>query len=501
MTAMTAAASCVGIGLLLLAMASPATASGDRRVADAAKGRDWKAMRTLVSERADVNGRQPDGATALHWAAHWDDVAAARDLVKSGAVVDAVNDFGVTPLSLASTNGSAAMVRALVDAGANPNLASPSGETPLMTASRTGELTVIDTLVAAGADVAAKESTQGQTALMWAVAEGHTRVVLHLLAKGADASAKSKSGFTPLLFAAREGRLDLLAPLVAAGAKVGEAAADGSTALVVAVVRGHVAFAKQLLDRGADPNAAGTGYTALHWAAGSWETELTGPRGILTERDEDWAGIKGLDRDRLDLVKALLAHGADPNVQITRPPPRVGFSVFRVGLLTGATPFYLAAMSGAVDIMRTLAGAGADATRPARDKSTPLMAAAGVGRVLAETLVTVDNSVAAARLAVELGNDVRAANAAGETALHGAAHIRADALVQLLADRGADLNAANRRGETPLMIAERTVAAGSAPVIVRTSTGDLLRALGALDFPAPPPAPTGAPPRAPQPAK
>jgi ankyrin repeat protein len=99
--------------------------------------------------------------------------------------------------------------------------------------------------------------------------------------------------------------------------------------------------------------------------------------------------------------------------------------------------------------------------------------------VLAETRLTADGSVDAARVAWELGGSATAANAAGDTALHGAAHIRSDTLVQFLVEKGAALDVSNRRGETPLMIAERTIAAGSAPVFVRTSTGDLLRKLGA----------------------
>ena len=67
---------------------------------------------------------------------------------------------------------------------------------------------------------------------------------------------------------------------VAAGADVNGTAADGSTALVVATVRGHADLVTALLDHGADPNADGAGYTALHWAAGAWETELTGTGGI-----------------------------------------------------------------------------------------------------------------------------------------------------------------------------------------------------------------------------
>ena len=138
-------------------------------------------------------------------------------------------------------------------------------------------------------------------------------------------------------------------------------------------------------------------------------------------------------------------------------------------------------MAGDAATMRVLAEAGADPKIPVKDGTTPLMAASGVARVLAESRVTTTASFEAAKVAYELGNDVNATNSGSETALHGAAHIRADGLVQFLADKGAKLDVKNRRGETPLAIAERSVAAGSAPVYSRTSTGDLLRKLGASD--------------------
>jgi ankyrin repeat protein len=465
------------LAVLLLLHAAPAHPA-DRRLPDAAKERDWTTVRMLLEAPADVNGRQPDGATALHWAVHWDDVATVELLLRAGADANATNDFGVTPLHLAATNANLATAAALLAGGARPDAALPTGETPLMTAARTGSAGLVAKLLANGATVNAREAAQGQTALMWAVAQQHAPVVRVLLEHGADVHARTQSGFTPMLFAARVGDVAIAEQLRRAGANVSDTAKDGASALLVAAVRGHVDLARFLLEHGADPNA-GPGYTPLHWAAGSWETELSGPRGVRIERHDEWRGLRGPETGRLDLVRALLAHGADPNARLAKAPPRVGFTVFASGRLTNATPFFIAAMSGLADVMQLLADAGADPTLMTADGTTPLMAASGVGRVLAESRVTHEASLAAARLAAELGADVNATNAAGDTALHGAAHIRADALVQFLADRGAVLDVKNRRGETPLMVAERTIAAGSAPVYIRTSTGDLLRQLAA----------------------
>ena len=76
---------------------------------------------------ADVNARHPDGASALHWAVHWQDTDMARLLIRAGADVNAVNEYGVMPLSLACANGDAAGTLALLEARANPNVTLPPG--------------------------------------------------------------------------------------------------------------------------------------------------------------------------------------------------------------------------------------------------------------------------------------------------------------------------------------------------------------------------------------
>ncbi len=465
--------------------AGPPAANSDRQLVEAAKKQDRDAVQALLKQRVDVNTPQADGATALHWAAHWDDLDTADLLIRAGANVGAANDYGVTPLSLACMNGNAAMVVLLLKAGADPNLARSTGETPLMTAARTGNVDAVNALIARGADVHAKEPGADQTALMWAVSEKHTEVVRALIDRGADVHTRSKSGFTPMLFAARAGDLGAARTLLAAGGNVNDTAPDGGSALLVATVRGHIAVATFLLEHGADPNANGAGYTALHWAAGTWETELTGPNGIVTQPDDEWGSLAGLQTGKLELVQSLLAHGANPNAQLAKTPPRVGYSqlpvehrLVGVNVYGGATPFLLAAMAGDVSIMRVLAAGGADPRLATMDKTTALMVAAGLGRYMAESRVREDNALQAVKLALDLGGDVNSTNEAGNTALHGAAYTKSNAIVQFLVDNGAAVNVMNKRGQTPLMIAD-SIRAGSATVTSRTETGDLLRRLGA----------------------
>ena len=483
----------VMLGVALLPSSPTLEARADTPLLDAVKNHDDAAVEALLTAGVDVDAAQPDGATALHWAVHLDDAPIVERLILAGATVDATNEYGVTPLSVACSNGSVALVERLLEAGADPNRARPTGETPLMRAASTGSVRAVEALVAHGADVNRADPERGQTPLMWAIWARRPAVAARLIAHGADVLARSTGGFTPLLFAAREGDSATTRSLLAAGADVHDAMEDGTSALHVATVRGHVGTAILLLEHGADPNAAGPGYTPLHWAAGSWQTELSGPNGIATDRDDEWRGLRGVPGDRAGFVRALLDHGADPDARLERVPPRAGYSQLRVehrvagvSPFPGATPFLLAAMAADVEVMRVLAEAGADPNRTADDGTTPLMLAVGLGRYMAETLVTEARSLEAAVLAIELGADVDAANETGSTALHGAAHLKSDALVRLLVQHGASLDPVNARGQTPLAVAELS-RAGSATTPRRSSTGDLLRALGARPAPADPP--------------
>ena len=101
-------------------------------------------------------------------------------------------------------------------------------------------------------------------------------------------------GFTPLLFAARQGDLESGRILLAAGATPNDRAANGASALVVAAHSGQGPFAALLLEKGAEPNAADAGYSALHAA-------------VL--------------RGDLALVNALLARGANPNAPVAKGTP------------------------------------------------------------------------------------------------------------------------------------------------------------------------------------
>ena len=465
---------------VLLSVGSLA-AAGDLRLVEAVEERDQEAVHSLLQERADVNAAQADGATALHWAAHWDDLETAELLIRAGADVNAANDYGVTPLWLACTNGSAAIAGKLLEAGANPNAALPTGETVLMMCARAGNAEAVNSLLVHGADVNAAETRRGQTALMRAVAQKQPEAAKTLIEHGADVHARSNGGFTPLLFAAQQGDLESARILLATGANVNEATPDGMSMLLLASASGHEALSIFLLEEGADPNAVDAyGATALHYAV---------MKGIASMSGVSLANyVSHLFRPSMpELVKALLAHGANPNARLVDGPRLAGRSLREA---IGATPFLLAAAANDVSVMRILAENGADPLLATKGKLTPLAAAAGVGRVQDFTEAEEHNALEAVKLALDLGADVNAANDTSRTALHGAANLGGNAIIQFLADQGANLDVRDTYQQTPLSIASGvhlpwTPKGEELGEVIRKETADLLLQLGATPLTAP----------------
>ena len=478
---------------LTLLMVGTAAANEDVRLVDAVKNQDLQQVRALLNGHPDVNVRSEDGSTALLWAAHWNDLRTAELLVRAGADANAANDFRMTPLSQACTNRNAELVDLLLKAGANPATPIGTGETPLMTCARTGSADAVRMLLVHGADVNVKEPTQNQTALMWAAAQQHAKVVQLLIQANADLQAHTKSGFTALHFAARMGDMESTRTLLGAGVNVnirsqrdpengrgpgssgaaagrsgagagrggaarvaggfgarGDLNFGGSTPLLVATVRGHVPLALFLLDHGADPNVLDAGFTPLHWAAGTWENGLANPvYGFV----DPIGGIP--DRDaKLQLVKALLAHGANPNLQATaRPPGFGGTGTGGYNDAVGATPFVVAANAADVEMMRILLAAGADPHLVTKTNSNALLAATGLNRGIGEIIDDEDRALEAVKFLLDVGVDPKAVTTFNENALFGPGYRGWNRLLELLIEKGADVNVVSKAGVTPWLAA------------------------------------------------
>jgi len=466
--------------LLTALMASGAAAATvEGRLPDAAKSQDQKMVQALLSQHADVDARSDDGSTALLWAAHWNDLDTATRLLHAGADANAANDFQMTPLSQACLNGSAALVDLLLKSGAKPNLVIATGETPLMTCAKTGNVEAVRALIAHDAAINAKEPEQNQTALMWAAAERHPAVVKALIDANADLQAHSKKGYTALHFAAREGDQESVRLLLAAGVNVNlrtqpdvdadprpetlvagrgrtrvrggsfyrkSASTGGYTPLLVATVRGEIPLALFLLDQGADPNVLDAGFTPLHWASTTWEGFTANP---VYGFENPMAGIP--DRQvKLQFVKALLAHGANPNARMTKTQP-----TFASGFLdaVGATPFLLASSVDDLEMMKLLLAAGADPKIPTASNTTTVMAATALHHGVGESPVTEAQAREAVNFLLGLGLDAKGATVTGENALFGPAYRGWNTLLAQLIDLGVDVNAVSKAGVTPWLAA------------------------------------------------
>lgn len=475
------------VAAALLALSGQASAQG-AKLPDAAKRRDAAAVAAMLKGKVDVDSAQPDGATALHWAAHWNDVEMARSLIRAKARVDATNEYGVTPLLLACADAGRDLVDLLLRSGANPNLAQPDGETPLMAATRVNNLSVVKLLLAHRAEVNAKQEAQGQTALMWAFSRNHLDIARTLIDAGADIRARSAAGFTPLMFAARQGGLEAVQLLLGLGADVNDTVKDGASVLHLATVRGHAALAEFLLAKGANPNASGPGYTPLHWAVGTWEsvttTEYVASPPQASEFRAEWASLGGIRGDaKLSLIKALLAHGADPNARTTKLPPRFGYSfstfVRAGGSAVGATPFIIAAAVADVPVMRLLLAGGADPRITTKDGSTALMVASGMTSIEEEHTVPEARHLEAVKLVLASGADVNAKNEVQNTALHAAALLGYPTIAEyLVTNASAEVNPVNGAGETPLRLAEGTII--NAMFFIHEPVAVVLRKLGGI---------------------
>lgn len=452
------------MGVLWITLMLSASAV-DNRLSVAAMNGDKTAVLSLLKQKVDVNAPQGDGSTALHWAADREDLEMAQALIQAGADPNAktrLND--ITPLYMAAKTGNAAMLQLLVKSGAALNATTTTGTTALMMSSASGSVDAVKVLLDSGAIVDAKDVYQGQTALMFAAALNRTAVIKLLVVRGANvntvslvpdpakkdapiraqnaenqparrggraASALALGGMTPLQFAAREGHMSAVQSLIEAGADVNLlTASDKMSTLTIAIMNGHFDVAQYLLDHGADPRPANTtGITPLfmledaQWAAKVWYP----PPGVDQEKTS-----------YLDLMKSLLAHGADPNARLGS---KLWLRQFHGDWVdpAGATALWRAAQADDVAAMKVLVAGGANPNIPTTHGSSPLQVAMGFGLEPQISTFVPDSRMAAAKyLLEELHADVNSKDDKGYTPLHAAALTGENSLIEYLVAQGAD---------------------------------------------------------------
>jgi uncharacterized protein len=475
---------------------------------EAVKAGDVSSVRSLLKSGANVNDPGPDGATPLIWAVNRENLPMAELLLTSGAKPDATSRYHVTPLNVAAETGNAAILERLLAAGADPNGTSEEGQTALMTAARNGKTDAVRVLIRHGAKVNAVESFKGQTPLMFAAGEGNTSAAEMLVEFGGDIRARSKAGFTPLLLAVRNNRLDTVKFLLQHGADPNDAVPGANknpptAAINIAVLNADFDLASLLLDSGANPNVRDVRGYPLHVVV--WLHKPGAPPDFaMSGLDPQPVARPSGRMSHIDMLKKLLAKGADPNVTVvseegrftpggglSRNPPELAIGRHYLTYM-GATPFYLAARNGDAEMMRILVAAGANPKTPNKYGVTPLMGAACLDYYEGESAGpfsgdTEAERLEAVKLTIELGNDVNARTHFGDypmtgspedtllrypdniqdilnlgvgdmrfdgmTALHGAVICNQPSIVEYLIQQGAQVDAKNRLGWTPLMVA------------------------------------------------
>jgi ankyrin repeat protein len=327
--------------LLCVPFSGVAVAAGSD-VADAAMRQDPGHLNHLIAAKADVNSAQPDGSTALHWAAYHGDSHTASQLLNAGADPNARTATGMTPLLLACESGNADLVRLLLNAHADPSFALSHGETPLMMAARTGSVPVLKLLLSRGAKIDAREQLRGTTALMWAAANSNTEAVRFLASKGADVSARSattKPGRAPYLADSSRDRIKEFLEGVGQGgttvdenapeAKIPDSAQTDEEARAAArhrleaqISAAKAALAKYPASDGREkrPDKQWGGLTPLLFATreGSLATVkalLEAGAGVNQTSEFGWTALLVATQNRSYLLGVyLLEQGADPNI-------------------------------------------------------------------------------------------------------------------------------------------------------------------------------------------
>ena len=304
----------------------------DLSLAQVAREGDVEALRALIAQGADVDGRESDETTPLHWAVYENEADAVDALIAADADVQAVSREGATPLSLAALNGDARVIAALLDAGADVNERLGNGETPLMMAARTGSVEAIDLLLDRGAEIDATEELRGTTALMWAAANRNPAAVGRLLERGADhamTSGPGTLGRRPYLADTAKDRIrDFHLGVGQAGQSIAvNLEADGENLEVSSLADTQqveaVREASQTIDDSVsqeDRSSRGGGLTALVFATREGDmdavrTLVEGGADVNQTTNYGWTALLTAVQNRYYRIATyLMENGADPNI-------------------------------------------------------------------------------------------------------------------------------------------------------------------------------------------
>jgi ankyrin repeat protein len=405
------------------------------------------AMKVLIDHGADVNAKEAQrGTTPLMWAADEGHAGAIKLLIDSGADIKAKSN--ATPRGRGPALGKANDPRKQVaDQGARRAAGQPStlnfgggGGNRGGAAGAAGAAGANAAAAGAPGAPAAGGRGGGRGGRGRGAGAGANADANGDAANGDDAAAaapaRGRGGandggqLTPLIYAVRSNDLDSVKTLLAAGADINQTSGYGWSPLLVATQNRFYQLGAYLLDHGANPNLGNKGdWTPLYLATDNRNIE-----------SGDYPVRKG-DMDHLDFIKLLIDKGANVNARVKDSTETR--TVFTNQWLdeNGATAFLRASQSGDIELMKLLLAHGADPKINTVLNVSPLHVAAGIGWVEGITYEwSPQATLEAVKMLIDLGLDVNLQADTGRTALHGAAHKGRADVIQILADHGAKLD-------------------------------------------------------------
>ena len=422
--------------------------AGETMVMLAARNGNPDAIKALVAAGADVNSREPiRGTTPLMWAAEQRHPAAVKVLLEAKADFSAKSGTAGLPRNYMANRVNSDRVQAANRIRAEAGKAGRTYDDQLAIDAANGTIVVrrigdfrpgvFGQPPAGGARGQAGRVGQGtasprtrgaQPAQAAQAAQAEEEEDTDVVVAGLVGTGGG--GLTALVLAAREGDLECAKLLLESGADVNQPTEYGWTPLLTATNNRHYKLAEYLIEHGADVNRANKGkWTPLYLATDNRNIE-----------GGDFPVPKP-DMDHLEYIKFLLDHGGNPNLQAKDNTLTRTIFTMQWFIEAGATPFIRAAQSSDLELLKLLLAHGADPFIKTDHGDTALTAASGVGWVDGVTYEhSPKENVETVKFLLGVGLDPNAANADGRTSLMVAAAKGRTEVIQLLVDHGAKLD-------------------------------------------------------------
>lgn len=236
-------------------------------------------VKNLMKQRVNINCKDSDSRTPLHYASELGLLEIVRVLVHNGANIDEKDNKGFTPLYLAADNGQLGVTNYLIEKEAKVNFISSNNvsdkiknllqklEAELIDAVKKNQLKKVKSLINQGMDVNTRN--EGNQALLH-IALDHNNIDLakFLVDHSADCNLPDKDSHAPLYYAVISKRLDMVKYLVERGnADINISNNNGQALLHFAVLAGDYSILEYLMQKNISTSVV-DGITPLHIAAG-----------------------------------------------------------------------------------------------------------------------------------------------------------------------------------------------------------------------------------------